>query len=50
MYIFNSANQNLKALKKFIKTDLSIKNDLLQLAPTSMKQVKSTIQKNYTKV
>ena len=25
MYMSNSADQNLKALKKFIKTDLSIK-------------------------
>ena len=35
MYMSNSADQNLKALKKFIKTDLSIKNDLLQLAPNN---------------
>ena len=35
MYMSNSADQNLKALKTFIKTDLSIKNDLLQLAPNN---------------
>ena len=54
MYMSNSADQNLKALKKFIKTDLSIKMiyySLLQITQiTSMKQVKSTIQINYTKV
>ena len=48
MYIFNSADQNLKALKKFIKTDLSIKNDLLQLAPNNADNFDETSKINYT--
>ena len=48
MYIFNSADQNLKALKKFIKTDLSIKNDLLQLAPNNADNFDEASKINYT--
>lgn len=48
MYISNSADQNLKALKKFIKTDLSIKNDLLQLAPNNADNFDEASKINYT--
>lgn len=48
MYMSNSADQNLKALKKFIKTDLSIKNDLLQLAPNNADNFDEASKINYT--
>lgn len=48
MYMSNSADQNLKALKKFIKTDLSIKNDLLQLAPNNADNSDEASKINYT--
>lgn len=48
MYMSNSADQNLKALKKFIKTDLSIKNDLLQLAPNNEDNFDEASKINYT--
>ena len=48
MYISNSADQNLKALKKFIKTDLSRKNDLLQLAPNNADNFDEASKINYT--
>lgn len=48
MYMSNSADQNLKALKTFIKTDLSIKNDLLQLAPNNADNFDEASKINYT--